>query len=319
MIKTLNESFTEKEHQWYIAQLYMYLHYHSTNDYPINLENVFKMIGFSHKANAKRTLLNNFVLDQDYIIILPKQEKQNSTVNLSEIKAAHPYGGAGSSYNKLGEEKLKTKKSKSPIKDENKKLKNIGGSGLNEEIIMLNTDTFKNLCMLVKTPEGKEMRKYYVKLENINNKIIKEEIENKDKLLIEQKLLLEEKQIELERTQIELIKKTKLKVKKWYEQEPGNVIYGYKSNNENDNEKGLITIGKSINIKNRESSYMTHNQNGDMFYIRKCHNCDLSEKVIHHILDKYREERNKEWFEISEELTTRGEQARVRLRSLKNN
>jgi hypothetical protein len=32
--------------------------------------------------------------------------------------------------------------------------------------------------MLVKkTPEGMAVRKYYVKLENINNKIVKEEIE----------------------------------------------------------------------------------------------------------------------------------------------
>ena len=40
-----------------------------------------------------------------------------------------------------------------------------------------------------------------------------------------------------------------------------------------------------------------------MFYIRRCYNCDLAEKVLHHILDKYREERNKEWFSISNELT----------------
>jgi hypothetical protein len=39
-----------------------------------------------------------------------------------------------------------------------------------------------------------------------------------------------------------------------------------------------------------------------MFYIRKCYNCDLTEKVIHHILDKHREENNKEWFNISNEL-----------------
>ena len=39
-----------------------------------------------------------------------------------------------------------------------------------------------------------------------------------------------------------------------------------------------------------------------MFYIKKCHNCDLTEKVIHHILDKHREENNKEWFNISDEL-----------------
>lgn len=39
-----------------------------------------------------------------------------------------------------------------------------------------------------------------------------------------------------------------------------------------------------------------------MFYIKRCYNCDLAEKVIHHILDKHREENNKEWFNISNEL-----------------
>jgi hypothetical protein len=186
LVNTLNKEFTEEQQKWYVAQLYTYIHFHPTNDFPINLEHAYKILGLANKANAKRTLKNNFVLDEDYIIILPKQEKQNFTVNLGEDKPAPPYGGAGLSSNKLGEEKSKTKKSKSPIKDENKKLKNIGGSGLNEEIIMLNMDTFKNLCMLVKTPEGKKIRKYYVKLENSNNKLIHEELK-KQKLLLQQK------------------------------------------------------------------------------------------------------------------------------------
>jgi phage anti-repressor protein len=49
--------------------------------------------------------------------------------------------------------------------------------GHNKEKIMLNVDTFKNMSILVKTEKSKEIRKYYVKLENIYNKIIREEIE----------------------------------------------------------------------------------------------------------------------------------------------
>ena len=44
-----------------------------------------------------------------------------------------------------------------------------------DETIMLNVDTFKNLCMIAKTEKGKSIRKYYVKLENIYNKLIGEE------------------------------------------------------------------------------------------------------------------------------------------------
>lgn len=37
--------------------------------------------------------------------------------------------------------------------------------GHNEAQIILNIDTFKNMCMLVKTDKAKDIRKYYVKLE----------------------------------------------------------------------------------------------------------------------------------------------------------
>ena len=53
MINILNTEFTEEEQQWYIANLYIYMNYHPTNDYPINLEDVFKMIGFFAKCFIK--------------------------------------------------------------------------------------------------------------------------------------------------------------------------------------------------------------------------------------------------------------------------
>ncbi len=51
--------------------------------------------------------------------------------------------------------------------------------------------------MIAKTPQGKDMRKYYVKLENINNKVVSFQMEEQKQLLIEQNentvKLLEEK------------------------------------------------------------------------------------------------------------------------------
>ena len=54
--------------------MYIYLHF-DDNDYPINLENVYKWIGYSNKGNAKRTLVNNFTLDIDYKILLIKTDE----------------------------------------------------------------------------------------------------------------------------------------------------------------------------------------------------------------------------------------------------
>lgn len=264
MVEVMNEEFTESEQQWYIANLYVYMNYHATNDFPINLENVFKMIGFANKGNAMKTIKSNFIENEDYKTLLFHTEKQKKT---DETRGGH-----------------------------------------NKEKIMLNVDTFKNLCMIAKTEKGKEIRKYYVKLENIYNKIIKEEIEENKKEIENQKILLEQekenttKLIEekettqklLQEKQKELATLKKLKTNKWYDQKPGDTIYAIKVDN-------IIKIGKTRDIKAREA-YYTQNQTGDIFYIKKCHNCDLSEKVIHHMLDKHREENNKEWFNISNEL-----------------
>jgi hypothetical protein len=53
--------------------------------------------------------------------------------------------------------------------------------------------------MIAKTDKGKEIRKYYVKLENIHNKIIKEEIEQQKQLLLEKETQLENKDLENKR------------------------------------------------------------------------------------------------------------------------
>ena len=77
------------------------MHYHPTNDFPINLEHVYKMIGFANKGNAMKTIKSNFVLDQDYKVTLFHTEKRKNE------KAAFPYGKAGSSKNLGGAGKNK--------------------------------------------------------------------------------------------------------------------------------------------------------------------------------------------------------------------
>lgn len=84
----LAENFTSDEEKWYIANLYAYLKFHQTNDYVIDLENVFEMIGFSKKSNAKRILQKNFKVDQDYKINLLSSEQikpgpKNETILLN--------------------------------------------------------------------------------------------------------------------------------------------------------------------------------------------------------------------------------------------
>ncbi|NDA64065.1 MAG: hypothetical protein EBX50_18870, partial [Chitinophagia bacterium] len=83
--------------------------------------NVWKLIGFSHKKNAKRTLENNFIKDEDYKILL-HDELSSETISLPREQ-----------------NKLETR-------------------GRKEEVIMLNADTFKNMCMITKTEKAKKIR-----------------------------------------------------------------------------------------------------------------------------------------------------------------
>jgi phage anti-repressor protein len=257
MINILNTKFTEEEQRWYIANLYIYMNYHPTNDYPINLEDVFKMIGFANKGNAKRTLENNFILDEDYkSSFLPTEKRE------------------------------------------------IGGS-LNEQI-MLNVDTFKSLCMLAKTDKGKEIRKYYVKLENIYNELMKEEIQ-------EQQNKLQNTQNQLQLTLLESQEKQdkiNLLTRKTNKFEPGESVYIFHSTINNDdnteitditkNNTGinLYKVGRTKNANGRDAIHKTASYKGILLQI-KCVDSVLLERVIHFLLNKYRCANRREWFNCS--------------------
>ena len=134
--------------------------------------------------------------------------------------------------------------------------------------------------------ETKKIKVIKVKGEHINQ-YVTPNFPSMPRLYIE---LLENKDKELERTKKQLASKTKLKVKRWYDSEPGDTIYLVENQN-------FIKIGKTKNIKHRETNYVN-----EVFYIKKCYNCDLTERAIHHILDKFRIENDKEYFDITKEL-----------------
>ena len=186
ILDILNDNFTKDEQQWYIANLYIYLNYHPTTDFPINLENVYKLVGFTTKANAKRTLVNNFTINQDYKTLLINEQKE--VLPIIEKKS-----------------KLGGRPDGKPVfrKDDGK---------FANETIMLNTNTFKGLCMLVKTEKAKKIRNYYIKLETIFNKIV-----NEERLEFEQQVKLLENKVEKEEIKVKLltnkVEKEEIKVK----------------------------------------------------------------------------------------------------------
>jgi len=75
-INKIKETFTETQQQLFVSSLYCFLNYNPTNDYIINLDNVWQWLGFSQKDSAKRVIEKHFVLNKDYKILVHNLSEQ---------------------------------------------------------------------------------------------------------------------------------------------------------------------------------------------------------------------------------------------------
>ena len=78
LLTKIKSSFTDFEQQLFLSSFYCYFNYHPTNDYVIDLDNIWKWLGFSQKVNAKILLEKHFVIDKDYIKQLSNTIHQSS-------------------------------------------------------------------------------------------------------------------------------------------------------------------------------------------------------------------------------------------------
>jgi len=78
LLAKIKSSFTDFEQQLFLSSFYCYLNHHPTNDFVIDLDSVWKWLGFSQKVNAKTLLEKQFVVNTDYIKPLLLQQKQTS-------------------------------------------------------------------------------------------------------------------------------------------------------------------------------------------------------------------------------------------------
>jgi phage anti-repressor protein len=79
MIERVRTNFTTYEQQMFISSFYCYLNYDDKTDFVIDLDNIWKWIGFSQKVNAKVLLEKNFIENTDYKITVSQERKQTDT------------------------------------------------------------------------------------------------------------------------------------------------------------------------------------------------------------------------------------------------
>jgi hypothetical protein len=71
LVEKVKNNFTNYEQQLFLSSFYCYLKYDSQKDFVIDLDNVWKWLGFQQKYHAKYLLEKQFNLNHDYKIIAP--------------------------------------------------------------------------------------------------------------------------------------------------------------------------------------------------------------------------------------------------------
>jgi hypothetical protein len=136
LLNKIQETFTGFEQQLFVSSFYCYLNYDKNIDFVVDLDNVWKWLGFQQKYHAKVVLERNFQPGIDF-------------------KSAPEVAGA------VFEEQTATK------------IKQNGGQ--NRQIIMLTIKCFKSLCLKAQTKKAAEIHEYYLKMEEMLHQIVEEE------------------------------------------------------------------------------------------------------------------------------------------------
>jgi cell division septum initiation protein DivIVA len=242
LLTKIKENFTDFEQQLFLASFYCYLNYHPNNDFILDLDNIWKWLGFQQKKNAISTLEKYFKLDIDYKNIAPATS-----------------GAITADFFALDQPKASLEQEK--------------WGGHNIKKIFLTIKCFKSLCLKAGTKKADEIHDYYLKMENIIQEIIEEESnELKQQLQQKETVILEIKQT-AEQEKLQLLQNSKKEKQKAIEQAivaqfPVNTecIYFGTIDNTNDQGEKLIKFGHTNDLQNR---IWNHRKTYDNFAIVK--------------------------------------------------
>ena len=78
LLTKIQENFTGFEQQLFVSSFYCYLNYDKNTDFVVDLDNVWKWLGFKQKIDSKRLLEKHFTVDLDYKNLALVSPKANS-------------------------------------------------------------------------------------------------------------------------------------------------------------------------------------------------------------------------------------------------
>ena len=162
LITKIKETFSDSQQQMFVTSFYCYLNCDKKNDFIIDLDNVWKWLGFSQKVRAKELLEKHFKIDIDY----------QKSLSLAGKQTTHTKGGQNKEIFMLNIDTFK----KFCLKAGTKKADEV-----HEYYIQLE-ETLHEIIQ-------EETNELKLQLENFKNQIVTSE---KDKLVIREKTILQQ-------------------------------------------------------------------------------------------------------------------------------
>ena len=147
LLVKLQENFNTFEQQLFVSSFYCYLNYNKNTDFVVDLDDVWKWLGFAQKINVRTLLEKNFTINVDYTVSIPEFKKSEQPENVP----------GGSDEEQLTESTI-------PSKPKN--------GGQNKQTIKLTIRCFKSLCLKAQTIKASEIHDYYMKMEETLHQIL---------------------------------------------------------------------------------------------------------------------------------------------------
>ena len=75
LLEKLQENFNTFEQQLFVSSFYCYLNFDKNVDFVVDLDDVWKWLGFAQKINVRILLEKNFKINVDYKVTIPELKK----------------------------------------------------------------------------------------------------------------------------------------------------------------------------------------------------------------------------------------------------
>ena len=160
----LDQMETEEE-RMFVKSFEAYVQYGDDDKaFVISMDDIWQWMGFTAKSSCKRLLISHFTEDVDYQLLQQRSAKQDGPIGETVLWA-------------------EVQTQQKPLHRSVEAETPPQNGGQNKETSMMTVNTFKELCMIAKTEQATNVRKYYLKMERIVQKRIVDELK---KQLIEQ-------------------------------------------------------------------------------------------------------------------------------------